>query len=182
VIPQVVPHTEEEKRATYLALARLRAQRKTREECAEALGVSVRSVARYLADPLYEEVRSDIMAESKQRGHLLISEMIDDALEKLYRPVSSFVTKRYHSVFSGSLWSASTRHGRNEACRRKAVFRSALQRLIERSHSNVVSFRHKTTDRPVDNTFRLAILVDDHVQCGKSRYQCQPSASSFFAT
>ncbi len=41
VIPQGPPHTEEEKRATYLALARLKAQRKTREECALALGVSV---------------------------------------------------------------------------------------------------------------------------------------------
>ncbi len=84
VIPQGSPHTEEEKRATYQALARLKAQRKTREECALALGVSVRSVARYLADPLYEEVRNDLIAESKSRGHLLISEIIDDALEKLY--------------------------------------------------------------------------------------------------
>ncbi len=84
VIPQGSPRTEEEKRATYLALARLKAQRFTREECAAALGVSVSSVARYLADPLYEEVCNDVMAESKQRGHFLISEIIDDAVEKLY--------------------------------------------------------------------------------------------------
>jgi hypothetical protein len=84
VIRQGPPHTEEEKRATYLALARLKAQRFTREECAAALGVSVSSVARYLADPLYEEVRNDHMAESKQRGHFLISEAIDDALDVIY--------------------------------------------------------------------------------------------------
>ncbi len=85
VILQGSPHTEEEKRATYLALARLKAQRKTREECALALGVSVRSVARYFADPLYEEVRNDLIAESKSRGHLLISETIYDAIETLFR-------------------------------------------------------------------------------------------------
>ncbi len=84
VIPQGSPRTEEEKRATYLALARLKAQRFTREECAAALGVSVSSVARYLADPLYEEVCTDHMAESKQRGHFLISEVADDALDVIY--------------------------------------------------------------------------------------------------
>ncbi len=84
VSPQGSPRTEEEKRATYLALARLKAQRFTREECAAALGVSVSSVARYLADPLYEEVRNDLIAESKSRGHLLISETTYDAIETLY--------------------------------------------------------------------------------------------------
>ncbi len=84
VIPQGPPHTEEEKRATYLALARLKAQRFTREECAAALGVSVSSVARYLVDPRYEEVQNELMAESKQRGHFLISEVADDAINVIY--------------------------------------------------------------------------------------------------
>src|SRR6266481_1153591 len=56
-------------------------------------------------------------------------------------PVSSFFTKRYHKVLSGSLWSALTAHGRNEVCRRKALFLPSLKRLIERPHSNVVSYR-----------------------------------------
>src|SRR6266567_3205975 len=57
-------------------------------------------------------------------------------------PVSSFFMKRYHKVLSGSLWSALTAHGRNEVCRRKALFLPSLKRLIERPHSNVVSYRH----------------------------------------
>src|SRR5260370_12394749 len=64
-------------------------------------------------------------------------------------PVSSFFMKRYHKVLSGSLWSALTAHGRNEVCRRKALFLPSLKRLLERPHSNVVSSRQRTTDRPV---------------------------------
>src|SRR5438876_8056991 len=69
-------------------------------------------------------------------------------------PVSSFFTKRYHKVLSGSLCSALTAHGRNEVCRRKALFLPSLKRLIEHLHSNVVSYRQKTTDRPSFRQFR----------------------------
>src|SRR2546429_8648638 len=74
-------------------------------------------------------------------------------------PVSSFFTKRYHKVLLGSLWSALTAHGRNEVCRRKALFLPSLKRLIERPHSNAVSYRQKTTDRPV--RFHCMHLVED---------------------
>ena len=63
-------------------------------------------------------------------------------------PSSSFSLKSYHRVFSGSLWSASTAHGRHEACRSKVLFLSVLKRSVERTHSNIVSYRQKTTDRP----------------------------------
>jgi hypothetical protein len=63
-------------------------------------------------------------------------------------PSSSFLTKSDHRVFSGSLWSASTAYGRHEACRRKGHFLSALKRPVEHTHSKVVSYRQKTTDRP----------------------------------
>src|SRR5690349_14573228 len=73
----------------------------------------------------------------------------------LRRPSSSFFTKRYHRVFSGSLWSTSTVHGRNEVCRQKAFFLPSLKRLIERPHRNVVSYCQKTTDRPLAPTMFL---------------------------
>ncbi len=68
------------------------------------------------------------------------------------RPVGSFLTKRYNRVLSDYLWSASRAHGRNVACRRKVLFPPSLTWLVEWLHKDVVSFRQKTTDRPIAST------------------------------
>ena len=76
--------TDDEKKVVYLQLVRLKENRKTHEECAELLGVSVRTIVNYLVDPFYGELVQEIQHEARERGHLLISDVIGDAVEKLY--------------------------------------------------------------------------------------------------
>jgi hypothetical protein len=76
--------TDEEKHEVFLQLIRLKENRKTNKECAETLGVSERSITNYLADPYYGELVQNIQQDAKERGHLLISDVIDDAIQKLY--------------------------------------------------------------------------------------------------
>jgi hypothetical protein len=75
--------TEDEKLAVYSMLARLKENRKTNAECADILSVSPRTITNYLADPYYGEVEQMLIHEAKRRGHLQISDVIDDAINKL---------------------------------------------------------------------------------------------------
>src|SRR2546430_5098127 len=68
----------------------------TTREIAEKLGVSERTVANYMAEPIFRETQDMMISESKQMGHVLISELIADAVDVLYelmsdRKVSPFV-------------------------------------------------------------------------------------------
>jgi hypothetical protein len=76
--------TDEEKADVYALLARLKENRKTNQECADILCVSKRTVANYLIDPYYAEVEASLIHEAKRRGHLQISDVIDDSVNKLY--------------------------------------------------------------------------------------------------
>lgn len=78
------PRDEEEKRQVYEDLVRLKERRLTNRECGVALGYSERTIANYLTDPYYQEVQNDLIGQAKQRGHMLISEVIGPAIEKLY--------------------------------------------------------------------------------------------------
>lgn len=75
--------TDEEKQDVYALLARLKENRKTNQECADILGVCKRTIVNYLADPFYSEVEASLIHEAKRRGHLQISDVIDDAVNKL---------------------------------------------------------------------------------------------------
>lgn len=77
------PRSDSEKREVYLQLVRLKAARKTHKECADILGVSVSTIANYVADPLYKEMQAELVSEAKDRGHVLIGELIDFSLEKM---------------------------------------------------------------------------------------------------
>lgn len=76
--------TDEEKQEVFIHLIRLKENRKTTAECADLLGLSPRTVANYIADPYYTELQMTLQQDAKQRGHLLISDVIDDAIYKLY--------------------------------------------------------------------------------------------------
>ncbi len=78
------PKDDEEKRRVFQALVALKAARKTNRECAEVLDVTERTISNWLADALYKEVADDLQAEARQRGHISIALMVDDALAKLY--------------------------------------------------------------------------------------------------
>lgn len=82
-IPQGPPRTEEDKQNFFLNLVRLREQRFTIDECAEKMGVSPSSIKNYMSEPLYKETQEIIIAESKQIGHQLISEVIPQAIGKM---------------------------------------------------------------------------------------------------
>jgi hypothetical protein len=84
ISPVGPPRTPEEKQAFFEMLVRLKAQRRTHQECADQLGVSVRSISTYLDDPLYHEIQQGLIAHAKDRGHLMISETIGDAIDTLY--------------------------------------------------------------------------------------------------
>jgi len=77
------PRSDDEKREMYLQLVRLKAARKTHKECADAMGVSISTIANYVADPLYKEMQAELITEAKDRGHVLIGELIDYSLEKM---------------------------------------------------------------------------------------------------
>ena len=78
------PRTEEEKHEVFVHLIRLKENRRTNKECAETLGISERTVVNYLSDPYYGELVQMLQQDAKQRGHLLISDVIDEAVGKLY--------------------------------------------------------------------------------------------------
>ena len=78
------PRTDEEKHEVFIHLIRLKENRRTNKECAEVLGISERTVVNYLADPYYGELVQTLQQDAKQRGHLLISDVIDEAVGKLY--------------------------------------------------------------------------------------------------
>jgi hypothetical protein len=78
------PRSEEEKRNFFTNLVRLKSQRMTHAQCAELLAVSERSIATYINDPLYKEIQADLITDAKDRGHVLISEVIDDAIGTIY--------------------------------------------------------------------------------------------------
>lgn len=76
--------SDDEKLDQYTHLVRLKENRKTNKECADELGVSERTIANYLSDPYYEDVKTTLIAEAKARGHLQIADVIDDAVNKLH--------------------------------------------------------------------------------------------------
>lgn len=82
--PPGPPRTDEECRIFYINLVRLKAMRLTNEECATRLGVGESTIRKYTADEYYQELRDEIVGDSKDRGHFLISELLDDATKVLY--------------------------------------------------------------------------------------------------
>lgn len=75
---------EEEKETLYTELVRLRQNRYTNRECAEKMGLSLRTIMNYQQDPFYTEVEQNLILEQKQRGHLLIADAIPGAVQKLW--------------------------------------------------------------------------------------------------
>ena len=78
--PPGLPQSEEEEYAFTLNLVRLKAMRMTTRECALKMGVSVGTVKSYLGGESYKEMRERLVADTKDRGHLLVSEILDDAM------------------------------------------------------------------------------------------------------
>lgn len=83
------PRDEEDKRVVYEQLIRLKEQRYTHSQCASMLQCSERTIANYIADSLYKEIQSELVADAKQRGHLRIAEVIDEAVDTLYTMMKS---------------------------------------------------------------------------------------------
>lgn len=79
-----IPKSEEERHQFFGYLIRLKEERKTNRECAEILGVSERTISTYVSEPYYRELQQEQLAEARQRGHLRIAEVIDDAVDTLY--------------------------------------------------------------------------------------------------
>src|SRR5467141_156875 len=69
------PKTEEEKTVFFANLIRLREEGLTIEKCAIEMGVCERSIRNYLAEPLYKELQEQMIADAKNMGHLMISEV-----------------------------------------------------------------------------------------------------------
>lgn len=79
------PRTEEDKHDFFVNLVRLHCgQRLTAVECANRMGVSERSIRSYMAEPLYKEIQEQLIADSKQSGHLMISEVIPSSIDGLF--------------------------------------------------------------------------------------------------
>lgn len=87
-LPKGVPRTEEDKQIFLVNLVRLREQRLTKAECAERLGVSERTIANYMAEPAYREAQELLISEAKQSGHVILSELISEAIGTLYELMS----------------------------------------------------------------------------------------------
>ena len=83
------PKDDQDKRVVFEQLIRLKEQRYTHSQCAEMLKCSERTIANYIADPLYKEVQGELVADAKQRGHLRIAEIIDEAVDTLYTMMKS---------------------------------------------------------------------------------------------
>lgn len=75
---------EDKKRAVITQLVRLKEERKTDRECASLLSISESCVYNYKVDPMYREIQSDLITDAKERGHVRIAEVIDDAVDVLY--------------------------------------------------------------------------------------------------
>jgi hypothetical protein len=82
-IPKGPPKSEEDKIVFFANLVRLREEGLTIEKCALELDVSPSSIKNYMAEPLYKETQEQMIAEAKQTGHLLISEVVPMAVEGL---------------------------------------------------------------------------------------------------
>jgi transcriptional regulator with XRE-family HTH domain len=87
-LPQGVPQTEEAKQIFIINLVRLREQRLTKPECAAKLGVSESTISRYINEPAFRETQETMIGDAKEMGHVLISELIADAVGVLYELMS----------------------------------------------------------------------------------------------
>ncbi len=87
-LPQGPPKSEEDKQLFVINMVRLKEERFTLSEMAEKLGVSVSTIKNYMADPLYRETQETMIGDAKQLGHVLISELIPDAIATLYELMS----------------------------------------------------------------------------------------------
>ena len=129
------PKGEEEKRTVFLDLLRLKENRKTNKECADTLGVSERTIANYLIDPLYQELYQTVIADATQQGRLLISDVIPEAVNKLYGLMqtarSEFV--QYKSA---------------EYLLKISGFEQEQQVAERDNQSEVIAFLNKLKDRP----------------------------------
>ena len=82
-VPPGPPQTDEDRYVFYANLVRLKALRLTNGECADKLGVGESTIRKYMADAYYREIRDGLIGNSKDRGHFLISELLDDATRGL---------------------------------------------------------------------------------------------------
>jgi len=82
--PPGLPQSEEEEQAFLINLVRLKCMRMTNRECAIKMGVSVGTIKDYLAGEAYQEMRDRLIADTRDRGHMRISEILDDATRVLH--------------------------------------------------------------------------------------------------
>jgi hypothetical protein len=145
------PRGEEEKRAVFLDLLRLKENRKTNRECADTLGVSERTVANYLIDPLYQELYQTIIADATQQGRLLISDVIPAAINKHY---TLMMTARSEFV----------QYKCAEYLLKISGFEQEQQVVERDNQGEVIAFLNKLKDRP--SKVQVNVTVNQQGQSG----------------